>query len=108
MGTMMDVKTCPHCGSPVSIGGECGCPGAARERKKLEDIRERIGDECHIRLDKTAGREDFQRDIRANCTSAVINGLAVLVMETANLIEQPLDRVYAVLATVLFSSDGEG
>lgn len=102
---MDEMNRCHHCGSLLKNGEGCGCPGAVRDAKKLEMFRERIADEVHIRLDKLPGKEDYQRDIRASGTAAVINGLAILMMETAYMIQQPLDKVYAVVATVLFTPD---
>lgn len=98
---------CPHCHGVLKPGEKCGCPGAAREQKKEQAIRERSQDAVHILLEKRPGQEDFRREMEASSTTALINALAVLMLETAYLLRQPVDKVYAVVATVLFADPGK-
>lgn len=101
---MSKFKVCRHCRSVLKEGEICGCPGSRRERERREAIaRDRAGDEVHIRLDKLPGRDSYKREITASSTTAAINGLAVLIKGAAELMEQPVDKVFAVLATVLFA-----
>lgn len=96
-------RKCPHCGSFLTDQEKCGCPGAERERRKQDSIRERIGDEAHIRLDKMPGDENFYRNIRASSTTALIQSLAVLMLLAAEMLEASVENVYAKVATVLFT-----
>ena len=100
-------KRCPHCHSILEHGKKCGCPGTVREERKKEAIQKRMGDEVHIRLDKMPGTEDFSRDIRASSTTALIQGLAVLMLLAAEMTEASVENVYAKVATVLFTDREE-
>lgn len=80
------------------------CPGSVREQEQKEEaVRARLMDQVHILLDKKSGHERYSREIAASCTEALINGVAVLIVETAEVLNQPVERVFAVLATVLFA-----
>ena len=62
---------------------------------------ERTEDEVRIILEKLRGCGDFQCAIQANSTTAAINGIAQLIVKLAENTEQPVERIVAVLATVL-------
>lgn len=101
---MSEVKVCKHCNSVLEGDMNCGCPGSIREQEQKDAaVRERLMDQVHILLDKKPGRTRYSREIAASCTEALINGLAVLIVESAEVLDQPVERVFAVLATVLFA-----
>lgn len=68
--------------------------------------------EVTITLEKKAGSETFHRNIRASSASAAVNALAVLIRETAAILDMREAEVLAVLATVMagptFSAEQEG
>lgn len=62
---------------------------------------ERTEDEVRIILEKLRGSGDFQCAIQANSATAAINGIAQLIVKLAENTEQSVERIIAVLATVL-------
>lgn len=58
--------------------------------------------EVRIRISKRPRAEHYSGDIEATNTTALIEALAVLIQKAADIMGAPVDRVYAVLATVLF------
>lgn len=59
--------------------------------------------ECRIYLEKLPGQEEYRRSIEARSVADAYNGVAVLLRDMAQMMEQPLDHVVAVLATVLLA-----
>lgn len=68
---------------------------------------ERISDEVRIILEKAAGQESFQASIQASSAAAAINGIAQLVVKLAGNIQWPVEKLVAVLATVLLAPANE-
>lgn len=62
-----------------------------------------VAAEVRIRLEKLPGQAEYRRSIEASSVPAAYNGLAVLVRDMAEMMDQPLDHVVAVLATVLLA-----
>lgn len=56
--------------------------------------------ECRILIEKLPGQAEYHRSIEARSVPDAYNGLAVLLRDMAEMMEQPLDHVVAVLATV--------
>lgn len=56
--------------------------------------------ECRILIEKLSGQAEYRRSIEARSVPDAYNGLAVLLRDMAEMMEQPLDHVVAVLATV--------
>ena len=68
---------------------------------------ERISDEVRIILEKQAGQESFQASIQASSAAAAINGIAQLVVKLAGNLQWPVEKLVAVLATVLLAPANE-
>lgn len=104
---MENRKTCPYCGSVLGPGEACGCPGSRAEADstaaKEKAIAEGVAAEVRITLEKLPGEAGYRRNIEASGPMAVYNGLGVLIRDAAKMLEQPLDHVVAVLATVLLA-----
>lgn len=64
---------------------------------------ERISDEVRIILEKLAGQESFQVSIQASSAAAAINGIAQLMVKLAGNLQWPVEKLVAVLATVLLA-----
>ena len=63
--------------------------------------------EVQIRISKRPKADHYSGDIEATNTTALIEALAVLIQKAADIIGAPVDKVYAVVATVLFAeTDG--
>lgn len=63
--------------------------------------------EVRIRISKRPKVDRYSGDIEATNTTALIEALAVLIQKAADIIGAPTERVYAVIATLLFAeSDG--
>lgn len=101
---MSDKKVCKHCMSVLEGDAVCGCPGSILEQETKDAAAQaRLMDQVHILLDKKPGCTRYSREIAASCTEALINGLAVLICEAAEMMDRPVERVFTVLATVLFA-----
>ena len=73
-----------------------------------ERNEQQVQDAVRIRLEKTAGSDGFSREVEASSPLALVKGLAVLMLECAGMMNMPVSRLYAVLATVLFApEDGD-
>lgn len=59
--------------------------------------------ECRIFLEKLPGQEEYRRSIEARSVTDAYNGIAVLLRDMAETMEQSLDHVVAVLATILLT-----
>ena len=59
--------------------------------------------EVRIRISKRPKVDHYSGDIEATNTKALIEALAVLMQKAAGIIGAPVDKVYAVVATVLFA-----
>lgn len=70
---------------------------AAQERAAQEEVQ--------ITLVKPAGTTQFSRTIAASSTQAVINGLAILIVEVAKLLNVSVSRMLSVLAVVLMAPE---
>lgn len=68
----------------------------------MDKAAERMTDDVRIRLEKEPGTNTFRQEIEASSPAALIYGLARLIVECAKMMGIPADRVFAVLATVLF------
>lgn len=64
-------------------------------------------DEVSITLVKPAGTTQFSRTIAASSTQAVINGLAILIVEVAKILNVSVSRMLSVLAVVLMAPAAE-
>ena len=62
--------------------------------------------EVRIRISKRPGVDHYSGDMEATNTTALIEALAVLIQKAADIIGAPVDRVYSVVATVLFAERG--
>ena len=63
--------------------------------------------EVRIRISKRPKVDHYSGDIEATNTTALIEALAVLIQKAADIIGTPTERVYAVIAALLFAeSDG--
>ena len=106
---MEEKKTCPHCHSVLEEGEACGCPGAKAELEaaaaKEEAIQKGVAAEVRIVLEKLPGEATYRRSMEASNTIAIYNGLGVLIRDAAKMMDQPLDHVVAVLATVLLGPE---
>lgn len=58
--------------------------------------------EVRIRISKRPRVDHYSGDIEATNTTALIEALAVLIQKAADIIGAPTERVYAVVATLLF------
>ena len=58
--------------------------------------------EVRIRISKRPRVDHYSGDIEATSTTALIEALAVLIQKAADIIGAPTERVYAVVATLLF------
>jgi len=63
--------------------------------------------EVRIRISKRPKVDHYSGDIEATSTTALIEALAVLIQKAADIIGAPTERVYAVVATLLFA-ESEG
>ena len=85
---------------------------AAVKRSEEAAMEAALAAEVTITLEKKAGSETFHRNIRASSASAAVNALAVLIRETAAILDMREAEVLAVLATVMagptFSAEQEG
>lgn len=59
--------------------------------------------EVRIRISKRPKVDHYSGDIEATNTTALIEALAVLIQKAADMIGAPTERVYAVIATLLFA-----
>ena len=59
--------------------------------------------EVRIRISKRPKVDHYSGDIEATNTTALLEALAVLIQKAADIIGAPTERVYAVIATVLFA-----
>jgi len=59
--------------------------------------------EVRIRISKWPKVDHFSGDIEATNTTALIEALAVLIQKAAEIIGAPVEKVYSVVATVLFA-----
>lgn len=106
---MTEKRICEYCCSPLEEGEACGCPGAEAAR----EARERMGeaakaDSCFLMIDKRPGEEGYRVAASFGSTVAAIQGLANLVRTVAKEMEEYPERIFAVLATVLFPPEQEG
>lgn len=105
---MEEKQICRHCLSPLEAGAQCGCPGAAAEREARERMDEAARvDACLLMIDKRPGEERYRRTVSFGSTVAAIQGLANLVRAVAEEMEERPERIFAVLATVLFPPEQE-
>lgn len=74
---------------------------AATKMAEEKAMEAALAAEVTITLEKKAGSEVFRRNIQATSASAAVNGVAVLIREVAALLDMPVVKVLAVLATVL-------
>lgn len=74
---------------------------AAVKRSEEAAMEAALAAEVTITLEKKAGCETFRRSIQASSASAAVNALAVLIRETAAILDMQTEEVLAVLATVL-------
>ena len=72
---------------------------------RMNEEIHRTDDAVRIRLEKVAGSDGFSREVEASSPLALIKGLAVLMLECAGMMNMPVSRLYAVLATVLFAPE---
>lgn len=66
-------------------------------------VQRGVAAEVRIHLEKLPGQADYHRSIEASSVPAAYNGVAVLIRDMAEMMEQPLEHVVAVLATVLLA-----
>ena len=74
---------------------------AAVKRSEEKAMEAALAAEVTITLEKRAGSETFHRSIHASSASAAMNALAVLIRETAMILDMRVEEVLAVLATVM-------
>lgn len=59
--------------------------------------------DVRIRISKRPKVDHYSGDIEATNTTALIEALAVLIQKAADIAGAPVDRMYAVIATILFA-----
>lgn len=74
---------------------------AAVKRSEEAAVAAALAAEVTITLEKKAGSETFRRCIQASSASAAVNALAVLIRETAAILDMRVEEVLAVLAAVM-------
>lgn len=74
---------------------------AAVKRSEEAAVAAALAAEVTITLEKKAGSETFRRSIQASSGGAAVNALAVLIRETAMILDMRVEEVLAVLATVM-------
>ena len=67
-----------------------------------------IQDEVQIELVKEAGTSQFRRTIIASSPHAAVNGLAILILETAKILGVDLQRMLSILAVLLLAPRAKG
>ena len=72
---------------------------AAREAA----IQEATKAEVRIMLEKKAGETTFRRHIEASDARAALNGIAILIVEYARLMQMEVTKVLSVLAVSLIT-----
>lgn len=106
---MKNEKVCQYCGAVLEKDEACGCPGSQEAQRMAaadERVRQNIdSSEVEIRLSKKPGSDIYRMEIEANDTASLLCGLAMLIRKTASMMGDKTDRVFAVLATVLFTKE---
>ena len=74
-------------------------PAVKRSEEAAMEVA--LAAEVTIILEKKAGCETFHRSIQASSASAAVKALAVLIRETAAILDMQTEEVLAVMATVL-------
>ena len=104
-------RECPFCFSMLAEGEECGCPDSVAQREyEAQEKRSRAaveGTQVEIHLVKKPGTDYFHIAIDGNDSAALLCGIGMLIRKVAGMMGQTPDRVFAVLATVLFAPDAE-
>ena len=69
----------------------------------MEASKLRVEDEVKIVIIKNAGEEMCQAVVVGNGNEAILLGLKKAIFRAAKLMRMPVDKLYAVLATVIFT-----
>lgn len=69
----------------------------------MEVTKLRTGDEVKIVIIKNAGEDGYQSVVVGNSNEAILLGLKKAMFRAAKLMRMPVDKLYAVLATVIFT-----
>lgn len=79
------------------------CKVAPKEIGSVKSEKGKPEFEVNIRISKRPKVDHYSGDIQASNTTALIEALAILIQKAADIIGVTPDKVYSVVATVLFA-----
>jgi len=74
------------------------------ERPQQTEAEQRAAlDQVSISLEKEAGQTSFRRSIEASSPQAVLNGMAILTVEVAKLLNVSVAKMISLLTVILLA-----